>query len=160
MTPRIEKLNAKKLIGYRWTMSLADNKTKDLWKSFMTRRSDIANNLTNNIISLQVYQSTYFSDFKLTNEFEKWAAIEVTDYDNVPPGMETFSLNEGLYAVFEYRGSSSDNSIFQYIYGTWLPASDYQLDDRPHFEVLGENYKNNDPRSEEEIWIPIKPKLR
>ena len=27
-----------------------------------------------------------------------------------------------------------------------------------HFEVLGKNYKNNDPNSEEEIWIPIMDK--
>ena len=49
-------------------------------------------------------------------------------------------------------------SIFQYIFGTWLPNSTYLLADRPHFEVLGEGYKNNDPTSEEEIWIPIQPK--
>jgi hypothetical protein len=29
----------------------------------------------------------------------------------------------------------------------------------PHFEVLGDKYKNNDPSSEEEVWIPIKPKV-
>jgi len=57
-----------------------------------------------------------------------------------------------------YKGSSADNSIFQYIYGQWLPNSNYLLDDKPHFEVLGEKYKNNDPNSEEEIWIPIKDK--
>lgn len=49
-------------------------------------------------------------------------------------------------------------SIFQYIFGTWLPASGYYLDNRPHFEILGHKYKNNDPDSEEEIWIPVKPK--
>jgi len=32
------------------------------------------------------------------------------------------------------------------------------LDDRPHFEVLGDKYKNADPDSEEEIWIPIRTK--
>ena len=60
--------------------------------------------------------------------------------------------------IFDYKGSSTDTSIFQYIFRTWLPSSSYQLDDRPHFEVLGAKYKNNDPESEEEIWIPIKPK--
>jgi hypothetical protein len=30
------------------------------------------------------------------------------------------------------------------------------LDDRPHFEVLGSKYRNNDPESEEETWIPTK----
>jgi AraC family transcriptional regulator len=40
-----------------------------------------------------------------------------------------------------------------------LPLSkEYELDDRPHFEILGDKYKNNDPNSEEEIWIPIKLK--
>ena len=47
---------------------------------------------------------------------------------------------------------------FQYILGTWLPNSDYSLDDRAHFEILGNKYKNNESDSEEEIWIPIKPK--
>jgi len=68
-------------------------------------------------------------------------------------------LPGGLYAVFDYKGSSNDPGIFQYIFGTWLPGSEYDIDDRPHFEVLGENYKTNDPNSEEEIWIPIRQKL-
>jgi AraC family transcriptional regulator len=48
-----------------------------------------------------------------------------------------------------------DTAIFQYIYSTWLPASGYALDNRPHFELLGEKYKQGSPHSEEEIWIPI-----
>ena len=48
--------------------------------------------------------------------------------------------------------------IFQYIFGTWLPTSIYTIDNLPHFEILGKKYKNNDPTSEEEIWIPIKLK--
>ena len=74
----------------------------------------------------------------------------------VPNGMARKILKSSLYAVFDYRGSSSDSSIFQYIYSQWLPQSYYVLDDKPHFEVLGEKYRNNDPNSEEEIWIPIK----
>ncbi|MEP7234441.1 MAG: GyrI-like domain-containing protein, partial [Ignavibacteriota bacterium] len=48
---------------------------------------------------------------------------------------------------------------FQYILRTWVPNSNYELDDRPHFEILGEKYKKDDPSSEEEIWIPIKPRV-
>lgn len=158
MTPKIQKLSNKKLIGKRLTMSLANNRTGELWHNFMIRRREISNNTTNDLISMQIYKATHFSDFKPTNEFEKWAAVEVTNFENVPDEMETFSLVGGLYAVFDYKGSSNDTSIFQYIFGTWLPSSEYLLDDRPHFEVLGDKYKNNDPNSEEEIWIPIKPK--
>ena len=158
MTPRIENLSDKKLIGKRLTMSLANNRTGELWQSFMPIRREISNNVSNDLISMQVYKPTHFADFKPTNEFEKWATVEVTNFESVPTGLETFSLTGGLYAVFDYKGSSNDPSIFQYIFGTWLPGSDYFLDYRPHFEVLGDKYKNNDPTSEEEIWIPIKPK--
>ncbi|HEX8351123.1 MAG TPA: GyrI-like domain-containing protein [Hymenobacter sp.] len=158
MTPRIEVLGEKELVGMRMAMSLADNKTGALWQAFMSNRKAITNCLTNDLISLQVYQPTHFADFKPTNEFEKWATVEVASFDDVPTGMETFTLAGGLYAVFDYKGSSNDPRIFQYIFGTWLPTSGYVLDNRPHFEVLGAAYKNNDPSSEEEIWIPIKQK--
>ncbi len=154
--PRIETINEKKLVGKRLTMSFANYKTGELWKSFMPRRNEITNNLTGDLISIVVYKPKYFADFKPTNEFEKWATVEVADFDNVPNEMDTFVLPSGLYAVFDYKGSSADNSIFKHILGMWLPSSDYVLDDRPHFEVLGNKYKNNDPTSEEEIWIPIK----
>lgn len=155
---RIGNLKQKKLVGIRLTMSIADNRTGELWKSFITRRREITNNLTNDLISMQVYKPTHFADFSPTNEFEKWAVVEVTDFESVPNDMETFTLTGGLYAVFDYKGSSTDSSIFQYIFKTWLPNSNYMLDDRPHFEVLGEKYKNADPNSEEEIWIPIRQK--
>ena len=158
MKPRIETISEKKLVGKRLTMSLADNKTGDLWKSFIPRVKEITNTLTSDFTSLAVYRSTYFVDFSPINEFEKWATIEVSGFENILNDLETFKLTGGLYAVFDYKGSSNDPSIFQYIFGTWLPNSDYLLDDRPHFEVLGEKYKNADPNSEEEIWIPIRQK--
>lgn len=158
MKPRIETSHERKLVGKRLTMSLSENKTGELWKSFLSRHSAINNQLNNDLISMQVYQPSYFTDFEPTKEFEKWATSAVADFDNVPSDMETFLLASGLYAVFHYQGSSNDASVFQYIFRTWLPGSDYELDDRPHFEVLGDKYRNNDPRSEEEIWIPIKPR--
>ena len=157
MQPRIETLIEKKLIGKRMAMSLSNNKTGELWQSFMLRRREISNNLTSEMFSMHVYdQPVTFGN--LNQEFEKWAAVEVSDFSAIPDGMETFTLKDGLYAVFHYKGSSTDTKIFQFIFGTWLPNSDYLLDNRPHFEILGDKYKNADPNSEEDIWIPIKPK--
>jgi AraC family transcriptional regulator len=156
--PRIISSAERKLVGTRMRMSLATNKTGELWRSFVPRRSEITNNVTRNLISMQIYGPAHFTAFKPTNEFEKWATVEVADFQNVPGDMEAFTLQEGLYAVFDYTGSSNDASIFEYIFGTWLPGSEYDLDDRPHFEILGDKYSNNDPTSKEEIWIPIKPK--
>jgi AraC family transcriptional regulator len=158
MTPRIETLQEKKLIGMWLKMSFSEYKVGELWKIFLPKRKEITNPVTPDVFSVTAYSPGHFEDFKPTNEFEKWAAVEVQDFDNVPNGMETFVLPGGLYAVFDYKGLSTENAIYQFIYGAWLPASEYALDNRPHFEVLGNKYKNNDPESEEEIWIPIKPK--
>lgn len=155
MDPRIEILKEKKLIGMKLTMSLAENKTHLLWKSFMPRIKEITNNISTDLISMQVQkESLRLGDFN--QKFDKWSAVEVTDFNDVPQGMESFVLDGGLYAVFSYKGLSTDNSIFLYIFGTWLPNSGYTLDNRPQFEVLGKKYRNNDLDSEEDIWIPIK----
>lgn len=159
MVPRITTSNEKKLVGKRMIMSYADYRIGKLWGSFMPRRKEITNNLNNDLISMVVYQPSHFKDFKPTNEFERWAAVEVENFDHVPNEMETYTLPAGVYAVFLYKGTSTDiASFYQNIFTVWLPNSAYALDDRAHFEVLGENYKNNDPSSEEEIWIPIKEK--
>lgn len=159
MIPRTETINEKKLVGKRMTMSYADYRIGELWGSFMPRRKEITNTLTNDLISLVVYAPNHFIDFKPTNQFERWATVEVENFNNVPDELETYILPSGLYAVFTYKGMSSGASaFFQYIYGEWVPNSNYILDDRAHFEVLGEKYNNNDPSSEEEIWIPIKAK--
>jgi len=157
MTPRFEVSCEKKLIGNKLTMSLARYNVGDLWRTFLPRRKEITNSLTNELISMVIYPPGYFAEFDPSNEFERWAAVEVSDLVNIPENMETFILESGLYAVFDYKGSDA-NSFFTHIFTVWLPDSGYQLDDRPHFEVLGAKYINGDPNSEEEIWIPVKPK--
>lgn len=160
MQPIIKTLSEKKLVGKRLRMSLAQNKTAELWRSFMPLRREIKNTISSDLFSMQVYDPSYdFENFNLQASFDKWAAVEVTDFNSIPNGMETYTLPGGLYAVFLYKGTASEGEkIFRYIFGTWLSASTYTLDSRPHFEVLGEKYKNDSPDSEEEIWIPIRAK--
>lgn len=156
INPKIEELAEKKLIGLNTKMSLANNKTGQLWGQFAPRIKEIQNRISADKISMQVYPALYYQQFKITSEFEKWATVEVNNFAKIPYGIQSFVLQKGLYAVFDHRGSSSDNSIFQYIFTEWIPKSKYIVDNRPHFEVLGTNYKKNDPDSEEEIWIPIR----
>jgi AraC family transcriptional regulator len=157
MSPRIEILSEKKLIGKRLQTSLSNNKTHELWRSFMPRRTEIQNPLSSDLFAVQVYEPSYFEAFNPNAVFEKWATLEVLDFVNIPAEMESFTLSGGLYAVFELKGH--DTVIFDYIFRTWIPNSKYELDNRPHFEILGAKYKKDDPNSEEEIWIPIKEKL-
>lgn len=159
MQPRIETISSKVLIGKKLTMSFANNRTFILWNSFMPRRKEIRNKIGTELYSLQIYSPLFFDNFDYTKEFEKWAAVEVTDFEFIPNDMVSFTLPGGLYAVFLYKGEASKaTETFQFILGSWLPSSQFELDDRPHFEILGEKYKHDDPNSEEEIWIPIKVK--
>jgi len=154
--PRIITLESHQLVGMSLKMSLTNNKTFQLWSKFGPRIKEIKNRVSNDKFSLQVYNPNHFKNFNPKIEFVKWAAVAVTTLDQVPNGLESFFLEGGLYAVFDYKGAANDGRIFRYIYSQWIPNSDYTLDQRPHFELLGEKYKNNDPNSEEEIWIPIR----
>ncbi|PCI32604.1 MAG: GyrI-like domain-containing protein [Flavobacteriaceae bacterium] len=156
LNPAILQLSEKKLIGSPLKMSLIHNKTTSLWRGFMHLKAGISHPISENLFSLQVYPSDYFTPFSPAKEFVKWAAVEVAHFDLIPDQMESFVLKEGLYAVFNYCGSSENTAIFEAIFSQWLPASEYQLDHRPHFEILGKKYKNKDENSEEQIWIPIK----
>jgi AraC family transcriptional regulator len=102
-------LSEKKFVGKRIKMSFSENKTHELWRSFMSGRREINSIIGMELYSIEVYEQLYFDNFIPKREFDKWAAVEVMNFDN-----------------------------------------------RPHFAVMGEKYKNEDPDSEEELWIPIK----
>jgi AraC family transcriptional regulator len=159
MQPRIEILPEKKLIGKRIRMSFSGNKTPELWRSFMPGRREIKNTIGTELYSVEVYGPGFFDNFNPGTEFDKWAAVEVTDFNNVPDEMDTLTAPGGLYAVFLYQGpASAAQKMYEYIFGTWLPGSDFLLDNRPHYAIMGDKYKNEDPDSEEELCIPIRPK--
>lgn len=125
----------------------------------MPRRKEIQNSVGIELYSIEVYPASFFNSVYPGAAFEKWAAIEVKNYDVIPDGMETITSPEGVYAVFVHRGpASAGPKTYQYIFGTWLPQSEYLVDERPHFAIMGEKYKHEDPDSEEELWIPIKLK--
>jgi AraC family transcriptional regulator len=157
MNPIITTIKSKKIMGMHMSTTLAQNNAHILWKNFMPRRNEIKNKSDTNLISMQVYeQIPNVSIYNPEVKFERWAAVEVTDFSAVPDKMDTYIMRGGLYAVFLHKGGPSTGlETFRYIFGTWLPGSGYTLDDREHFELLGEKYKNDDPHSEEEIWIPV-----
>jgi AraC family transcriptional regulator len=159
MEPRFENLAEKAMVGNSVITSFAADKTYTLWNAFMPRRIEITNTSNSNLYSISVYGDGFFKSFDPTREFEKWAAIEVADNALVPDGMKAMIIPAGLYAVFIHIGPASTGPItFNYIFSNWLPNSKYVLDNRPHMDIMGENYRSNDPDAEEEIWVPVRLK--
>lgn len=157
LNPRIVELPSKKTVGIQLSMSVLQNRTAELWASFMPRLNKIEKRSNKEFISLQEYDANYFDNFDPGRSFIKRALVEVTEFPVLPEGMEKYEVAAGSYAVFQYKGLPGDPAVFQYIYGQWLHQSGYKLDFRPHFEVLGKDYKPNSPESEEDIYIPVRP---
>jgi len=155
--PRIERIAQKKLVGQSVKMSLANNKTVELFSHFMPQKKHINNALSTNVYEVMLYKDNHFQSFNPTNSFTKWATVEVSSFEDLPQNMETYVLDGGLYAVFAYKGLAKDfGQLMRYILMEWLPNSNYTIDTRAHFNLLCEKTKRNDPNSQEDVWIPIK----
>ncbi|MNK55988.1 Bacterial transcription activator, effector binding domain [compost metagenome] len=150
---RIEIIESKKLIGFSITTSFKDDKTPTVWRKFMMRKNEITNRISDQLISLQIYPE----NFTPNQSFKKYALAEVSDFENVPEEFETFELKNGKYLVFNYTGKAENGpEIFGYIFQTFIPENQFEVDDRPHFEIFDDDYNPKSDSAEEEIWIPIK----
>ena len=157
MEPRIENVGPKVLVGLHREMTLVEDATHELWRAFMPRRHEIQGRTTNEYISMQVYPRPGASALDPSTTFTKWAVVEVTEAENLPPGMRAYTLQGGVYAVFLHRGpASAFLPTFQYIFGEWLPRSGYELDPREHFEVLPEGYDPRDSDASEQVYVPVR----
>lgn len=158
LNPRIEIISPKVLVGMHRRMSISKSEIPLLWKSFMPRINEVLNVKNSYLYSIEVYDNlSYFIRFNPSNEFEKWAAVEVAEAGEIPDEMNSLIIPEGLYAVFSYMGSGQGAfSFYAAIFTEWLSSSKYTWDNRPHFACMGEQYRKGDANSEEEIFIPVK----
>ena len=159
MFSKTESLNPKHLIGMHSEMSFAQDRTRELWQRFIPRQKEVVDRVDTNYISMQVFGNSNGRAIDPGQPFTKWATVEVSEGADIPEDMEAYLLSGGLYAVFIHKGpAAAFRKTFGYIFGTWLPASEYERDNREQFEVLPEGYSPVDPEAEEEIWIPVKEK--
>lgn len=156
MEIQIKTSPQRQITGLNGSSSLINNTVVQLWQQFMPHRNNIPGKFNEELFNVQVYPENYFKAFSPENTFERWVGIEVLPGAPPPDGMNTFVIPEGIYATFIYKGLPENLApVFQEFYQQWLPASPYQLAQRPHFEILGNKYQRKHPESEEEIWIPI-----
>jgi len=155
--PQIAEISTMRLVGFSLEMSRFNDKTSELWRTFLNRRDEVMNRSTQDSVSMQIYPNGPEQIADPAASFTKWAVVEVDSFENVPEGMDTYTLRSGTYAVFEHNGPATDQSTVMHIYTEWLPNSDkYELDNREHFEVLPPGYNALDPNAHEQFWIPIK----
>lgn len=146
------------IIGMKATMSFSiiSEETGKLARQFMPRLKEIKNRVDDNTLSLQNYHDFNYNKMSPTMMFEKWVGVEVSNLDNNPKGMKTLTINSGKYLVIDFKGSMQEFvKHWNYIHSQWLPNSEYELDNRPHFEKLSPSYSPMNAVNEEEIWVPV-----
>ena len=153
---RIEEIDARTLVGIKILTSMAENGTRELWQKFKPLARTVRGRESTDFYSVEVFdEATNFENFTPETPFEKWAAVEVSS-EAVPDGMETITLS-GKYAVFLHTGLPSDfPATSGYIFGEWIPVSEFVVDRRPHFEIMTADYLPDDPDATEEIYVPIR----
>ena len=137
-------------------MSFVNDRTSELWRGF--RRPTIAGRIGGESYSVKVYEASYsFTHFDPSAEFDKWAAVAVDDRAEVSEALEELIIPTGRYAEFIHVGPAAlAPKTFGYIFGEWLPASRFELDLRPHFEILPEGYDPFSEEAAERVLIPIR----
>ena len=84
------------------------------------------------------------------------AGNPVTQVDQLPAGMSRRDQAANTYAVLETTLTGIGETM-NYLYQTWLPASDYYPVDAPSFERYGEAFSPDNPVVE--IYVPVTKKF-
>lgn len=125
-----------------------------LWGKFDGRSKEISNR-QGKVVSYGVCFST--PSMLQKDEFYYMASVPVTSSDDVPEGMVAKEIKGGDFVVITHKGPISKISdTLDYVYGSWLPKSGFDPDDRANLELYDQRFKFEDPESEFDILVPIK----
>lgn len=82
--------------------------------------------------------------------------VDSLDQENIPEGMVSISLPKTQYAVFTHSGPLRNlRHTINYIWGTWLPRSNFKHAENFDFELYDERFHPDTMDGEVDIYIPI-----
>ncbi|CAN7731816.1 AraC family transcriptional regulator [Bradyrhizobium sp. LjRoot220] len=89
--------------------------------------------------------------------FDYVAAVEVTDFSDLPREFQCVRIPEQKYAVFTHSEHiSTIRRTVNTIWNHWLPASGMKAADAPSFERYDEKFDPLTGNGGLEIWIPVR----
>ena len=128
MEPKIVKKESMTVIGIPLETSVLDGKNfkeiPELWERVLKENlHEQIPNKVNEEVLLGICM-----DFDGSDKFTYMIASPVTTTDKIPEGMVVREIAANTYAQFTARGEmpKSIQDTFKYIYGEWLPGSDYK----------------------------------
>lgn len=161
MEPRFEEKNEFYVVGLgnKFERGKTEDIGQRLWPEFVRRLDEIKNKKgkdKGSYITYGVCQEIWING-QIQDYFRYYAAIEVEPNTKSPQGMEFIKIEKQKYAIFTHRGGIKNlKHTNQYIWGTWLPQSGYELAPASDIEVYPGDFQPPDNDVPIEIWVPLK----
>jgi len=99
MKVTIEIIAAKILVGKRNRATIANDVPASYWRPFKMNLKEIQNALSDKFYSVQTFDGVDFQKFTTETQFDKWAAVEVSEIGHIPEGLEVIHIPKGKYAA-------------------------------------------------------------
>lgn len=152
MEPEIITRAEMKVIGIASQYQEEDLSMERLWSAFRPFVHKITNRVGSDAFG--IYEEYHEKEGSVG--FSYICSVEVTDFDNVPEGMTARIIPEHLYAVFRHKGDLSFlPETLKYIWGSWLPKSNYDYVEKPDFELYTPGTEPEDPDKVLFLYIPV-----
>lgn len=152
MEPVMVRRPATKVIGISRRYQEDDLDIETLWSAFRPDVFQIKNRVGDDAFG--IYEE--YQEHEGRVGFSYICSVAVAGFDHVPQGMITRTLPAHLYAVFRHRGLISFlPETLKYIWGSWLPKSDYEYLETPDFELYSPRTRPDDPEKVLSLFIPV-----
>lgn len=161
--PKIVVKPTIKVAGYELKTSMLEGKNLQeipaFWGSMTPERFDTLHKKLHAIHHSEL--GLCFPPDRATGDFSYVVAVEVHDYEGVPPEMFQGEVPEATYAVFkvptpDHIGPEFSDAIqgtWKYIFTTWLPDSGYEFaEGKVDYELYGNG-------TEVDVYIPVVKKV-
>lgn len=103
----------------------------------------------------------YYDDPSVVAEenLRSFAGVEVLDHVKGDLPLEQVTLSSGKYAVLRYQGPYSEIApAYDWLYGQWLPNSEFEAADHPIYEEYINNPRDTPPMELlTDICLPLEP---
>ncbi|KFI13129.1 AraC family transcriptional regulator [Vibrio coralliilyticus] len=155
MEPEIITQPAMKLVGIANQYTDEDLSLPRLWSGFAPYRDSIANRMGDEYFG--IYES--YEEAEESTTFVYICSARVENFDQVPEGMITREMPEQTYARFTHKGPIAQlEETLRYIWGSWLPKSAYEYEEKPDFELYPAGFNDADPENKLYLNIPVRKK--
>jgi len=155
MEPEIVARPATRVVGVAKRYNEEDLNIETLWSAFRPDVVKISNRIGEDAFG--IYEE--YSEQENHVGFSYICAVAVQDFEHVPHGMTARTLPEHLYAVFRHRGAISYlPETLKYIWGSWLPKSDYDFALTPDFELYSPKNPSGESDKVLDLYIPVHAK--